>query len=422
MGEIWIDGEIPLSGQVQIQGSKNAALPMMAAALLHDGVTVLHRCPRIADVYAMEKILISLGVKTSWEQHTLTLDCRKIKGSEITGVYAESMRSSVILMGSMLSRMKKVRIVYPGGCTIGKRPIDLHLKVFQAMGVRIEEDNGVLLASCEARMKGTDIEFPFSSVGATENGLLAAVKAKGITRLKNCAAEPEIYHLCHFLQAMGAEIRGIGTRELEIRGVQALRNVEYTVPADRIVAGTYLFAAAATRGIVELLDAPVDEMGAVLRIYEKMGGQWESNSVKLRADARKIQYPISQIETACYPGFPTDMQSILMSVLLTVKGESRITERIFEDRYKIVPQLKKMGAYVCITGRDALIKGNGKLKGARLEAEELRGGAALIVAGLAAEGRTIIRNSCFIERGYEDIGYDLSCLGGKIQIKEQLNR
>ena len=260
MGEIWIDGEIPLSGQVQIQGSKNAALPMMAAALLHDGVTVLHRCPRIADVYAMEKILISLGVKTSWEQHTLTLDCRKIKGSEITGVYAESMRSSVILMGSMLSRMKKVRIVYPGGCTIGKRPIDLHLKVFQAMGVRIEEDNGVLLASCEARMKGTDIEFPFSSVGATENGLLAAVKAKGITRLKNCAAEPEIYHLCHFLQAMGAEIRGIGTRELEIRGVQALRNVEYTVPADRIVAGTYLFAAAATRGIVELLDAPVDEM------------------------------------------------------------------------------------------------------------------------------------------------------------------
>lgn len=209
MGEIWIDGRIPLSGQVQIQGSKNAALPMMAAALLHDGVTILHRCPRIADVYAMEKILISLGVKTNWERHTLTLDCRKIKGSEITGKYAESMRSSVILMGSMLSRMQKVRIVYPGGCTIGKRPIDLHLRVLQAMGARFEEDNGELLASCEARMKGTDIEFPFSSVGATENGLLAAVKAKGITRLKNCAAEPEICHLCRFLQAMGAEIRGI---------------------------------------------------------------------------------------------------------------------------------------------------------------------------------------------------------------------
>ncbi|MGN1140252.1 MAG: UDP-N-acetylglucosamine 1-carboxyvinyltransferase, partial [Oliverpabstia sp.] len=200
MGEIWIDGEIPLSGQVQIQGSKNAALPMMAAALLHDGVTILHRCPRIADVYAMEKILISLGVKTSWEQHTLTLDCRKIRGSEIIGKYAESMRSSVILMGSMLSRMQKVRIGYPGGCTIGKRPIDLHLKVFQTMGVRINEDHGELLASCETRMKGADIEFPFSSVGATENGLLAAVKAKGTTRLRNCAAEPEIYHLCRFLQ------------------------------------------------------------------------------------------------------------------------------------------------------------------------------------------------------------------------------
>ena len=221
---------------------------------------------------------------------------------------------------------------------------------------------------------------------------------------------------------MGAEIRGIGTRELEIRGVQALRNVEYTVPTDRIVAGTYLFAAAATRGIVELLEAPVEEMGAVLRVYEKMGGQCESKGVKLRADSRKIQHPISQIETACYPGFPTDMQSILMSVLLTVKGESRITEQIFEDRYKIVPQLKKMGANVCIAGREALIRGNGELKGARVEAEELRGGAALIVAGLAAEGRTIIQNSCFIERGYEDIGYDLSCLGGRIQIKEQVDR
>ena len=422
MGEIWIDGSIPLSGKVQIQGSKNAALPMMAAALLHDGVTVLHRCPRIADVYAMEKILISLGVKTSWDQHTLTLDCRKIKGSEITGKYAQSMRSSVILMGSMLSRMHKVKIAYPGGCTIGKRPIDLHLKVFQAMGAQIEEEMGNLTALCNGRMQGTEITFPFSSVGATENGLLAAVKAKGITRLKNCAAEPEIYHLCRFLQAMGSEIRGIGTRELEVRGVQALRNVEFTVPTDRIVAGTYLFAAAATRGIVELLDAPVEEMGAVLRIYEKMGGQWERNSVKLKADARRIRYPVSDVETACYPGFPTDMQSILMSVLLTVEGESRITERIFEDRYKIVPQLRKMGGCVWINGREAFIRGGHKLTGTRVEAEELRGGAALVVAGLAAEGRTVIGNSCYVERGYENIGYDLSCLGGKIQIKEQVSR
>lgn len=422
MGEIWIDGSIPLSGRVQIQGSKNAALPMMAAALLHDGVTVLHRCPRIADVYAMEKILISLGVKTRWEQHTLTLDCRKINGNEITGRYAQSMRSSVILMGSMLSRMHKVQIVYPGGCTIGKRPIDLHLKVFQSMGVQIGEKMGKLTASCGERMQGAEIEFPFSSVGATENGLLAAVKAKGITRLKNCAAEPEIYHLCRFLQAMGAEIKGIGTRELEIRGVQALRDVEFTVPADRIVAGTYLFAAAATRGIVELLGAPVEEMKAVLRIYEKMGGQWESNSVKLRADARKIRYPISKIETACYPGFPTDLQSILMAVLLTVEGESRIVETIFEDRFKIVPQLRKMGGHICITGREALIRGGGTLSGVQVEAEELRGGAALIVAGLAAEGKTIIQNSCFIERGYENIGYDLSCLGGRIQMKEQVGK
>lgn len=414
MGEIWIDGGNPLSGQVQIQGSKNAALPMMAAALLHDGITILHRCPRIADVYAMEKILVSLGARTSWNGHTLLIDCRKITETRIEGPHAESMRSSVILMGSMLSRMKKVQIVYPGGCVIGKRPIDLHLKVFQAMGVRIEERGEELLAVCGGRMKSAAVEFPISSVGATENGLLAAVKAKGITTLKNCAAEPEIYHLCRFLQAMGAEIKGIGTRKLQIRGVQALRDVEYTVPADRIVAGTYLFAAAATRGNVGLIDAPAEEMFSVLKVYEKMGGQWERNGGTLRADASKVRYPISYLETACYPGFPTDMQSVLMAALLTVEGESRIREQIFEDRYKIVPQLKKMGGYVKVAGMDAQIQGGRVLNGARVEAQELRGGAALVVAGLAAKGKTVIENSRFIERGYEDIESDLSFLGGKI--------
>lgn len=417
MGEIWIDGGIPLSGQVQIQGSKNAALPMMAAALLHDGITILHGCPRIADVYAMEKILVSLGAKTRWNGHTLTLDCRKITETKIGGKYAESMRSSVILMGSMLSRMKKVQIVYPGGCVIGKRPIDLHLKVFQAMGAVIRERAEGLSASCPDRMIAAEVEFPLSSVGATENGLLAAVKAKGITKLKNCAVEPEIYHLCRFLQAMGAEIRGIGTRELQIRGVQALRDVEYTVPADRIVAGTYLLAAAATRGNVTLVHAPVEEMDAVLKVYEKMGGQWESNSGKLRANAKNIGNPVPWLQTECYPGFPTDMQSILMAVLLTVPGESRIREQIFEDRYKIVPQLTKMGAQIRVDGREAAIGGGCALHGARIEAEELRGGAALVVAGLAAEGTTVIRNSCFIERGYEKIEDDLSELGGRIQIK-----
>lgn len=391
---------------------------MMAAALLHDGVTVLHGCPRIADVYAMEKILVSLGAKTQWNGHTLTLDCKKITGTGIGGRYAESMRSSVILMGSMLSRMKKVQIVYPGGCVIGKRPIDLHLRVFQAMGAVIEEKEEGLLASCPERMFGAQVEFPLSSVGATENGLLAAVKAKGVTTLKNCAAEPEIYHLCRFLQAMGAEIRGIGTRELQIRGVQALRNVEYTVPPDRIVAGTYLLAAAATRGNIELVRAPLEEMEAVLQVYEKMGGQWESNGGKLRADARNIRNPVSWIQTECYPGFPTDMQSILTAVLLTVPGESRIREQIFEDRYKIVPQLEKMGARIRVSGREAVIWGGYALHGARMEAQELRGGAALVVAGLAAQGKTVIRNSHFIERGYENIERDLSALGGRIYIKQ----
>lgn len=421
LGEIWIDGGKPLAGQIRIQGSKNAALPMMAAALLHEGVTVLRGCPRIADVYAMEKILRTLGVKTCWQDHTLTLDCRKVKETEIRGKYAESMRSSVILMGSMLSRRGHVCISYPGGCTIGKRPIDLHLKVFRAMGATVEEQEGEVCAFCGGRMKGSEITFPISSVGATENGILAAVKAKGITILRNCAAEPEIFHLCHFLQAMGAEIGGIGTRTLWIRGVQALRNVEYTVPADRIVAGTYLYAAAATRGDVVLENAPVEEMAAVLQVYEKMGGQWESSSGKLKACARGVREPVSHLETACYPGFPTDMQSILMAVLLTVWGESRIQEQIFEDRFKVVPELARMGAAIAVTGREAWIRGS-SLQGTVVKAQELRGGAALVVAGLAAEGTTVIHNSHFIERGYENIEQDISNLGGRIKISLEKER
>lgn len=388
---------------------------MMAAALLHDGVTVLHGCPRISDVFVMEKILESLGAGTSWEGHSLRIDCRKIRGTEIENKYAESMRSSVILMGSMLSRMGKIRVARPGGCTIGKRPIDLHLMVLKGMGAEILEKDGVIQASCPEGMKGAGIEFPLSSVGATENALLSAVLARGTTWLKNCAVEPEIVHLCHFLQAMGAEIGGIGTDEIWVRGVRILRDTEYTVPPDRIVAGTYLYAAAATRGNLVLDGAPLEEMDAVLRVYEKMGGQWEHNGGKLKADASQVGHPVSYLETSQYPGFPTDMQSVLMAVLLTIPGESRIREQIFEDRFKVVKQLQKMGGEIKVSGRDAFIRGGHNLTGAVVEAQELRGGAALVLAGLAAEGRTVIKNSHFIERGYEGLGDILLRLGGKIQ-------
>ena len=367
----------------------------------------------------MEKILNLLGVETYWKDHSLILDCHRVTETEIMDDCASCMRSSIILLGSMLARKGKMKITYPGGCAIGKRPIDLHLMAMEKMGARIEEHEGFLLVESLGRLEGKMIEFPFPSVGATENTLLAAVLAKGTTRLINCAREPEIIHLCHFLQAMGAEIGGIGTGELWVRGVRTLRDVEYQIPPDRIVAGTFLYGAAATRGKIMLDNAPVEEMGAVLEVYEKMGGQWEYKGGKLLADARTVHLSPGKVETSCYPGFPTDMQSILLAVLLTISGESCVREKIFEDRFKVVSQFQVMGGNVVVEGKKVRIRGGNPLRGAVVEARELRGGAALVVAGLAAKGTTVVRHSHFIERGYENLEQMIAKLGGNIRFAEK---
>lgn len=417
MGEIWIEGGKPLCGQVKVQGSKNAVLPMIAAAVLHEGEIRLDNCPELSDVYHMEKIVRSLGAKTRWEGSSLILDCSTILDSVIGKEDAESMRASVLFMGSLLSRTGSVKIAPPGGCVIGKRPIDLHLHILEAMGAAIESKDGIYHIHVSGRLKGVEYTFPFVSVGATENAILSAVRAKGISILKNCAMEPEILHLCELLQAMGAEIRGVGTRELWIRGVGIFRNARIRVPADRIVAGTWLYAAAATRGNVELEDAYVPEMRAVLEVYEKMGGQWDYNSGKLRADSRNIRNPISLVETDCYPGFPTDMQSILAAVLLTIPGESRIREKIFENRFRVMEEFARMGGKVKIQEKDACIQGGNPLTGTQVCAGDLRGGAALIVAALAAKGTTVIKNLQYIERGYEHLDFVLGRLGAEIAIR-----
>ena len=417
MSEIWMRGNGPLEGEVKVQGSKNAALPMMAAAVLHEGRTVLHNCPRIADVFEMEAILRSMGVKTAWSGHTLELDCNKICETGIPGEETRTMRSSILLLGSMLGRCKRIRIGYPGGCTIGARPVDLHLDAMKKMGVLIRETEGEICGECPEGLSGAHIHFPISSVGATENALLAGVTARGETFLENCALEPEIMHLCHFLQAMGAEIRGIGTRKIWMRRAAALRDVEYTIPTDRIVAGTCLYAAAATRGHIGLKDVDPQEMKSVLRVYEKMGGQWEMRSGTLRANAAGIRFPVEQVCTMPYPGFPTDMQSILMSVLLTVPGESRIEERIFEKRFQIVEELRKR---ITVTGRQAVVCGGRKLTGTTVCARELRGGAALVVAGLSAQGESVVKHAEYIERGYERPDQLFGQLGAVIRIREQV--
>lgn len=413
MDALIVNGGIPLSGAVRIQGSKNAALPMMAAAVLHEGVTVLRGCPRITDVYFMTEILKCLGAQVCWQGHTLYIDGSKIRASVIPAIYGVQMRSSITLMGSLLGRAGSCEMPFPGGCVIGRRPIDIHIRILKAMGASAEEKEGVLKARCE-RLRGFTYTFAKKSVGATENAIMAAVRAEGQSYLYGCSTEPEITWLCRFLQAMGARIRGVGTENLMIEGVTRLHDTIFTIPADRIVAGTYLMASASTRGKIVLKGAPLEEMTSILAAYEKMGGQYEASGGKLIADSEGVCHPLSYIETDVYPGLPTDLQSQLMAVLASIPGHSHIKETVFEDRYKIVPQLIHMGGRITVDGRDAIISGVERLHGAKVFARELRGGAALVVAALGASGESRIQNRHYIDRGYEDICRDIRALGGDI--------
>lgn len=411
---IYIEGGKPLTGSVYIQGSKNAALPMMAAALLHEGVTVLHNCPHISDVYCMELILQHLGVKSFWRGNSLYLDASKLTGCNISSELGCRMRSSIVVMGALLGRMHKAMLPFPGGCVIGSRPIDFHLEALKCLGVFIREECGVLI--CEGEPTGnTCILFPRSSVGASQNAILAAVKAKGTTRIEGCAQEPEVVWLCRLLCSMGANIQGIGTKVLSIEGVTQLYDTEIHVPADRIVAGTYLCACAATRGNIIIENPPVTEMEAILTVYKKIGGQCKVNGGKLSLCSQGPLRALDYVETAIYPGFPTDLQSPLLAVLAGVEGKSHIRESIFEDRFKAVSQLRRMGAQIRVAQQHAYIDGQPFLYGSNVCANELRGGAALVIAGLGARGTTFIGNRHFIERGYAHICEDMRRLGACLE-------
>ena len=412
MKGIKVLGGVPLNGEVKIQGSKNAALPLMAAALLNKGTTILYDCPQIADVFVMEEILRLLGAKTVWNNHTLEINTEFIDKTQVDEEQGRKMRSSIILLGSLLGRFQEGAVPHPGGCVIGKRPIDLHLKALREMGAEISEIQGEIFAKTRG-LRGSRIHFPFVSVGATQNAVLASVLAKGDTILEGCSREPEVCTLCRFLKKAGAKIEGIGTSRLMVTGVEKLHDVVFQVPKDRIAAGTYLCASAITRGQCVLLDAPVEEMEAVLLAYKKMGGQYTCNSGKLTLCSFHADKPLDNLQTQVYPGFPTDLQSVFMAALTVARGESRITENIFEDRFKTVPQLQAMGARIEMEGNTARIL-PGELTGTEVIASELRGGAALLVAGLAAKGETYVKNCSYIERGYEDICRDLCMLGAQI--------
>ena len=414
MDSIRVQGGTPLQGKVKIQGSKNAALPILAACLLTNGQTYLENVPKISDAYGMIHMLEELGCLVRWERGLLKVDSGEARLGVVSAKLAASMRSSIFLLGALLGRFRKAVLDYPGGCVIGKRPIDLHLKALGKMGVRFQEKEGRLEASAD-ELRGADVELGFPSVGATENLILAAVAAKGRTTVKGAAREPEVQALCEFLKSCGAFIQGTGTNEIKIEGGKPLSGARFRIPADRIVAGTYLFTGFATGGNVFLEDAPVSHMEAVCHLAERMGA-----SLVADQEGVYVQYPerageLPFLRTDVYPGFPTDLQSIVLAVRCTGTGTTLIRETIFEDRFHVVDGLRNMGAQIRIVdGRSVLVNGVERLRGTRAEAMELRGGAALVAAAAGASGETILSGKQFIDRGYENICRDLRELGARI--------
>lgn len=413
MDSIRIQGGIALQGKVRVQGSKNASLPILAATLLVGESSLIRNCPRIADVYSMVSLLKSLGCTVHWQETGIAVDSSQVCRAEMPRDAVKGMRSSLCLLGALIGRCSEVVMEHPGGCVIGERPIDLHLSALGQMGVEFTEDEKSLRA-VSRRLHGASIALPFPSVGATENVVLAGVMAEGITELKGAAMEPEVSALCLFLQQCGAWIEGIGTGRLVIHGGRRLYGTDFAVPADRIVAGTYLFGCIGAGGNVFLEQAPQEEMQSVLEAAVQMGGRVYASKegIYVQAPARPAAI---ELVTAPYPGFPTDLQSMVLAVETMGKGCSRIEERIFENRFRIVEELEKMGASVETDSRGrAMVHGVETLRGARVEAKELRGGAALVVAGLMAEGETFVGGCPYIYRGYENIGRDFRELGARV--------
>ncbi|MGE4284977.1 MAG: UDP-N-acetylglucosamine 1-carboxyvinyltransferase [Clostridia bacterium] len=414
MDKIVIAGGNKLEGEIKVDGAKNAVLPILAATILNGGKNIIHNCPDLKDVFASLQILKYLGCEVEKQGTTIIVDSSNIKDYHIPEQLMREMRSSVIFLGSIISRCRKAVLSYPGGCEIGPRPIDLHLKSLRQLGVKTNEAHGYIY--CDAnKIEANDINLNFPSVGATENIMLAAVMAEGTTIVRNVAKEPEILDLQDYLNAMGAKISGAGTSVIKIEGVSSLHDVEHTVIPDRIVASTYLAAAAITGGDIKVTHVNAEHIQAVLAVLKECGCKIyiERETIFLSRTSR-LQ-PVDVIRTLPHPGFPTDIQAPMMAVLTLANGTSIISETIFENRFKHVEELMRMGADIMVDGRVAVIRGVEKLTGAGVNAMDLRGGAALIVAGLAAEGITTVEGVQHIDRGYERVEEKLRILGADIK-------
>lgn len=408
-----VQGGERLGGTVRVEGSKNAVLPILAASLINGDKNVLHNCPALRDVLFTLSIFESIGCRVERKEEKLIVDSSTVNTERIPDKLVREMRSSVIIMGAMLTRMKKVVLGYPGGCEIGTRPIDLHIKGLRALGAKVSESGGYLYCEAE-RLVGADINLDFPSVGATENIMLAAVSAEGTTIIRNAAREPEVVDLQSFLNSIGGKVAGAGTNIIKIDGVKKFKPVEYSVIPDRIVAGTYLIMAAATCGEIELTEVVPEHISSVLFKLKEAGCKLNVNKNKIEISSPKRIKAVDTVKTMPYPGFPTDLQAPFMALMALASGTSVITENIFENRFKHVAELVRMGAKISTEGRTAIVKGVKRLHGTIVEANDLRGGAALITAGLAAEGETTIQGVHHIDRGYEFIEKKLSQLGAKI--------
>lgn len=413
MDKIVIRGGKPLRGTVQVRGAKNAALPLMAAAILAESPCTLHNVPCLHDVFSMDKLLSHMGMSIEFTGRYMTLDAAGIGEPYAPYDLVRKMRASFFVLGPLLARYGRARVSLPGGCAIGTRPVDIHLKGLEAMGATIALDEGYVVA--EGRLKGANYALDFPSVGATETLMMAACRAEGLTRLTNVAREPEIEDLARFLNGLGARISGAGTDMITVVGVDALGGTEHVVVSDRIEAGTFLAAGVATRGDVTVLNANADHLPSFLRKLREVGAEIEVTGGRIRARAEN-GLRATDITTHPFPGFATDLQAQMMALLTCAQGTSIIKETVFENRFMQVAELIRMGADIDLDGNTAIVRGVERLSGAPVMASDLRASAALVIAGLMAErGETAVSRVYHIDRGYERIEERLAALGADIE-------
>lgn len=416
MPKIIVKKSAPLRGTVKIDGAKNAVLPIIAATLLAEGKSVLKGVPNLRDVHVISDLLRHLGAEVTYEGTTLTVDASNITTCEAPYELVRKMRASFLVMGPLLARFNHTKISMPGGCAIGTRPIDLHLKGFKSLGAEVEIDHGFVEAKTE-KLTGNKLYLDFPSVGATENIMMAAALAEGTTIIENAAEEPEIVDLANFLNEMGANVKGAGTNTIKIKGVESLKGAEHTVIPDRIEAATYMVAAAMTKGDITVENVLMEHLKPIIAKLRETGCEIIKMENAVRVIGPEVLKSID-IKTLPHPGFPTDVQAQFMAMLTIANGTAVVIETVFENRFMHVAEFNRMGADIKIEGRSAIVNGVDKLYGAKVNATDLRAGAALILCGLIAEGETQIGEIYHIQRGYVDIDKKIRALGGNIEIVE----